>query len=58
VIVTFLNAVMSGQPVFSKEAIAAFERARRVTMQVTASCAALTGVVGWLWVEPNGAHAS
>jgi len=53
-----LNAVMSGQPSASREAIAAFERALRATMLVPASCAALAGLAGWLWIEPNSVRAN
>jgi EmrB/QacA subfamily drug resistance transporter len=53
-----LNAVMSGQSGANKEAIAAFENALRVVMLVTASCAALAGLIGGLWLEPNRAPAS
>ena len=52
-----LNAVMSGQPGIHGWAIASFERALRAITLVTASCAALAGLVAWLWIEPNGAHA-
>jgi EmrB/QacA subfamily drug resistance transporter len=52
-----LNAVMSGQPGANGEAIAAFGSALSMVMLVTASCAALAGVVGGLLIEPNGAHA-
>jgi hypothetical protein len=45
-----LNAVMSGQPGVNPEAIAAFKGALRTIMLVTTSCAALAGLVGWLWV--------
>jgi MFS family permease len=45
-----LNAVMSGEPGVNQEAIAAFEGALRTIMLVTTSCAALAGLVGWLWV--------
>jgi EmrB/QacA subfamily drug resistance transporter len=50
-----LNAVMSGQPGANREAIAAFERALSMVMLVAASCAALAGVGGGLWIKPNGA---
>ena len=50
-----LNAVMSGQPGADEEAIAAFKGALRTVMLVTAGCAALAGLVGWLWVAPNDA---
>ena len=52
-----LNAVMSGQPGVDEQAIVAFERALRAIMLITASCAALAGVIGWVWVEPNNARA-
>jgi EmrB/QacA subfamily drug resistance transporter len=52
-----LNAVMSGQAGVPEEAIAAFRRALRTIMLVTASCAALAGLIGWLWIAPNGGHA-
>ena len=41
---------MSGQPGVNQEAIAAFEGALRTIMLVTTSCAALAGLIGWLWV--------
>jgi len=53
-----LNAVMSGQPGAGAEAIAAFKRAFRATMLVPASCAALAGFAGWIWIEPNSVRAS
>ena len=49
-----LDAVMSGLPGANAEAIAAFERALRAIMLVPASCAALAGLTGWMWIEPNG----
>jgi hypothetical protein len=48
-----LNAVMAGQPSVDAQAIAAFERALRAIMLVPASCAALAGLAGWVWIEPN-----
>jgi EmrB/QacA subfamily drug resistance transporter len=48
-----LNAVMSGQPNADADAIAAFERALRAIMLVLASCAAVAGLTGWMWIEPN-----
>jgi predicted MFS family arabinose efflux permease len=51
-----LNAVMSGQPGAS-DAIAAFEHALRTIMLVTAGCAALAGIIGWIWIEQDGPHA-
>ena len=53
-----LNAVMSGQSGTHAETIAAFERALRAVMLVPASCAALAGLAGWLWIEPNSVRAS
>jgi hypothetical protein len=44
---------MSGQAGADAEAIAAFERALRAIMLVPASCAALAGLAGWVWIEPN-----
>ena len=52
-----LNAVMSGQSGIHKEVVTAFERALRTIMLVTAGCAALAGLIGWLAIEPNGARA-
>jgi EmrB/QacA subfamily drug resistance transporter len=52
-----LNAVMSGQPGANREAIAAFEHALSLVMLVTASCAALAGVIGGLSIRSKGAHA-
>jgi EmrB/QacA subfamily drug resistance transporter len=49
-----LNAVMSGQPGTNQETIAAFERALRTTLLAPASCAALAGLVGWVWIERAG----
>jgi hypothetical protein len=53
-----LNAVMSGQRGTNADAIAAFERALRAVMLVPASCAALAGLAGWVWIEPNSVRAS
>ena len=52
------NVVMSGQPGANAEAIAAFERALHATMLVPASCAALAGFVGWVWIKANSERAS
>jgi EmrB/QacA subfamily drug resistance transporter len=49
-----LNAVLAGQPGSPAAAIAAFERALRTVMLVTAFCAALAGVAGWFWIRPVG----
>jgi EmrB/QacA subfamily drug resistance transporter len=46
-----LNAVLAGQPDIAAGAAAAFDRALRFVVLVTASCAALGGVVGWLTVR-------
>jgi EmrB/QacA subfamily drug resistance transporter len=43
-----LNAVLAGQPDIAGGPTAAFDRALRTVMLVTASCAALGGVAGWL----------
>jgi EmrB/QacA subfamily drug resistance transporter len=46
-----LNAVLAGQPDAAAGAAAAFNRALRFVLLVTASCAALGGIVGWLTVR-------
>jgi EmrB/QacA subfamily drug resistance transporter len=51
-----LNAVLAGQSDVAGGAIAAFDRALRTVMLVTAFCAALGGVAGWLWVRPSGSE--
>jgi EmrB/QacA subfamily drug resistance transporter len=51
-----LNAVMSGQSGIHEEVITAFERGLRTIMLVTASCAGLAGLIGWLGIETNGTH--
>jgi EmrB/QacA subfamily drug resistance transporter len=51
-----LNAVLAGQAGVTEGAIAAFDRALRTVMLVTALCAALGGVAGWLWVRPAGSE--
>ena len=53
-----LNAVMSGQAGTSAMAIAAFERALGAIMLAPAGCAALAGLAGWVWIEPNSVRAS
>jgi MFS family permease len=53
-----LNAVMSGQLGVDERAIVAFGYALRTILLVAASCAALAGFVGWVWIEPKGARAS
>jgi EmrB/QacA subfamily drug resistance transporter len=52
-----LNAVMSGQPGIDEKTTLAFEHALRTILLVAAGCAALAGLVGWVWIEPNGARA-
>jgi EmrB/QacA subfamily drug resistance transporter len=52
-----LNAVMSGRPAVEEEAIVAFEHALRAILLVAASCAALAGFIGFVWIEPNSARA-
>jgi predicted MFS family arabinose efflux permease len=51
-----LNAVMAGQAGANEGAIAAFDRALRTVIRVTALCAALGGVAGWLWIRPEAAR--
>ena len=51
-----LNAVMSGQA--GTNAVAAFERALGAIMLAPAGCAALAGLAGWVWIEPNSVRAS
>jgi predicted MFS family arabinose efflux permease len=48
-----LNAVLAGQPDVAAGAIAAFNRALRTVMLVTAFCAALGGVAGWWLIRPS-----
>jgi EmrB/QacA subfamily drug resistance transporter len=47
-----LNAVLAGQTGVPQAAIAAFDRALRTVMLVTAFCAMLAGIAGWLWIRP------
>jgi EmrB/QacA subfamily drug resistance transporter len=49
-----LNAVLAGQADVAGGGLAAFDRALRTVLLVTAFCAALGGVAGWLWVRPRG----
>ena len=51
-----LNAVLAGQADVIDGATAAFERALRTVLLVAAFCAALGGLVGWLWVRPIGSQ--
>jgi hypothetical protein len=53
-----LNAVLAGQAGVAEAATAAFDRALRTVMLVTGFCAALGGVIGWLWIMPNGPRAT
>jgi predicted MFS family arabinose efflux permease len=48
-----LNAVLAGQAEVVAGATAAFGRALGTVMLVTAVCAALGGIAGWLWVRPS-----
>jgi EmrB/QacA subfamily drug resistance transporter len=51
-----LNAVLAGEAGVPAGAIAAFDRALRTVMLVSALCAALAGVIGWLWIQPAGSE--
>ena len=53
-----LNAVLAGQADLDEDAIAAFDRALRTVTLIAALCAALGGVVGWLWIRPIGSEAT
>jgi EmrB/QacA subfamily drug resistance transporter len=53
-----LNAVLAGQPDVAEVAIAAFDRALRTVMLVTALCAALGGIAGWWLIRPVGEAAA
>jgi MFS family permease len=53
-----LNAVMAGQPGVPDGVRAAFDRALRTVMLVTAFCAALGGVASWLWIRPDNPQAT
>jgi EmrB/QacA subfamily drug resistance transporter len=53
-----LNAVLGGQAEVTTGATAAFDRALRTLMLVTALCAALGGAAGWLWIRPIGPEAT
>lgn len=53
-----LNAVMAGQPGVPDGVRAAFDRALRTVMLVTAFCAALGGIAGWLWIRPDNPQAT
>jgi predicted MFS family arabinose efflux permease len=46
-----LNAVLAGQAGIADSTTAAFDRALRTVMLVTASCAALGGLAGWLTIR-------
>jgi EmrB/QacA subfamily drug resistance transporter len=49
-----LNAVLAGEARAPAGATAAFDRALRTVLLVSAFCAALGGAIGWLWVRPIG----
>ena len=49
-----LNAVLTGQAGVTPDARAAFDRALRTVLLVTACCALLGGVSSWLWIQPVG----
>jgi EmrB/QacA subfamily drug resistance transporter len=53
-----LNAVLAGQAGVAEGATAAFDRALRTVMLVTALCAALGGVAAWSWIRPIGSEAT
>jgi EmrB/QacA subfamily drug resistance transporter len=53
-----LNAVLAGETRVADGAVAAFDRALRTVMLVTAFCAALGGIAGWLWISPTGSEAA
>jgi EmrB/QacA subfamily drug resistance transporter len=53
-----LNAVLAGQAGTPQAAIVTFGRALRTVMLVTALCAVLAGVAGWLWIRPIGPEPS
>jgi EmrB/QacA subfamily drug resistance transporter len=53
-----LNAVLAGEAGVTADAIAAFGRALRTVMLVSALCAALAGVIGWLRIRAKGAEAT
>jgi EmrB/QacA subfamily drug resistance transporter len=53
-----LNAVLAGEAGVTADAIAAFDRALRTVMLVTALCAALAGAAGWLGIRPEGSEAT
>jgi EmrB/QacA subfamily drug resistance transporter len=53
-----LNAVLAGQAGVDESTIAAFDRALRTVMRIAALCAALGGVVGWLWIRSIGTEAT
>jgi MFS family permease len=53
-----LNAVLAGTAGVAESAIAAFDRALRTVLRVTALFAALGGIVGWLWIRPTTSERS
>jgi EmrB/QacA subfamily drug resistance transporter len=53
-----LDAVLAGQAGVREDAMAAFGRALRTVILVTAFCAGIGGIVGWLWIRPVVAEAT
>ncbi|HWX06723.1 MAG TPA: MFS transporter [Bradyrhizobium sp.] len=53
-----LDAVLAGQAGVREDAMAAFGRALRTVMVVTAFCAGVGGIVGWLWIRAAVAEAT
>ena len=53
-----LNAVLTGMAGLAESDIAAFDRALRTVLRVTALCAVLGGIVGWLWIRPTTSERS
>ena len=53
-----LNAVLAGEAGVAAETIAAFGRALRTVMLVSALCAALASAIGWLWIRAKGSAAT
>jgi EmrB/QacA subfamily drug resistance transporter len=53
-----LNAVLAGETGVADGAVAAFDRALRTVMLVTAFAAALGGMAGWLWILPTSSDAA
>jgi hypothetical protein len=47
---------LAGQAGVTENAIAAFDRALRMVILVSALCAILAGVIGWFWIRPTGSE--